>query len=307
MKRIVASIALCIATLLAADKAQAFGPNPPPPPGKKISRRTRVELQPHSYKQPLPAQARELDAGLYGEWYRSRFLWAPAEVGPLSLGGGTGSLDQMTEMDWFEPRRKGLFRYVRRRFLSYLKHLHSDQIKERWKDDPSFTPKEYAEARRALRESIRMNDLFRRKPTFQEVLTGRRPPRAARNPYVARVGAVRVDEDYRLDVDLDDLLGGPDSSEVAAEPARTPRTPSRRSKSRARRGRWFQLKVSPRGIVSGGRGIEPQDIVRNYGARVSLYVLPRRGRGPLFTSAARLKVTPRGEATLTIDLFKKRF
>ena len=306
MTRIAFTFFLCVATLMATQKARAAGPKATPPPQKKKrSLLQSFDLQPRSRAEKLPVRTDGLDPGLYGEWFRRRFLWSPEEAVPHVADPGRGALDHLTEIRWVEPKRDGLYRYVRKRARSYYKRLYVRQLDSIWESDPSFTANDYGQAMRRYRRACAMQDGAGRSPTIQEVLERRRPVRAARYPYVARLGPVRVDEDYRVQIDMHDLFGETDDADGAVEGAsgRGPAVRGRRRK--ASRGRWFDLKISPR--VAVGASYDQDRWVRNYGGRVSVAVLPRPGRGPLFTSAAKLKITPDGKATLTIDLFHKRF
>lgn len=308
MSRIAFTFVLCVATLMVTQRARAAGPKASPAgPDKKRSRLQNFDLQPRPHDVNLPARTEGLDPGLYGEWFHQRFLWSPEEAVSLAPDPGRGALEHLTEVRWVEPKRDGLYRYVRKRARSYMKRLYVQQLDAIWAADPSFTANDYAEAMRRYRRAGSEARSGQTVPSIQDLLEGRRPPRVVRYPYVARFGSMRIDEDYRVQIDFHDLLGdggdpapGLDEEPVVPRPVRDRRPPRGPT-----RGRWFDLKVSPR--VAVGASPEWTGWLRNYGGRVRVDVLPRRGLGPLFSSGARLKIKPDGEAILTIDLFEKRF
>jgi hypothetical protein len=262
--------------------------------------------RPHLATEAPPGHLGRLDPAVYGTWYADRFLWSPEEAEPIRWPRGVTCLDHLTKVEWMEPRReKGIYGYARKRALRYFKRAFVHQLDARLHGDPSYSINEYARQMGAYQRSVFLNDLNRTCPDIEEVLGFRTRTRAAPDPYVARLGPVRIDEHYRFEIDLDDIWGEPEPE--PDEEVAVPTAPARGRAARKRSPRIFDVKVSPRIGMRASIPFDVREVVRSYGARVSLDFLPRKGVGSLFRTSAGLKMRPDGEATFTLALIEKRF
>jgi hypothetical protein len=296
-------VSLVAATAVADDSNQAALSSSPSPVDSKKLPATQPDLHSRSHLETTPELGRDLDRATLLEWYRDRFLWDPARPDLSGEEGTEGCLAQLTEKKWVQRPKGGAYRYLRKKALHYFKKHYRRQLRENLERDPSYSFDDFEAGHQAWHRASLIQSVNDRPLQFGEVVGEEGPNEAAPDPYIARVGPFRIDDVYRLEVDLHDLWSAeaPEYDPVPGlgAPARTLRKAPRR--------RLLNLKMSTRLGVRVGNGLEAQDILRNYGAKFKAEYLPGRKKGPLFASEIGVKMTLDGRARITLNLIEKRF
>ena len=300
MKTVVAVLFSLVAATAAADDARTTAVPPSETPQNSPTRQPNLRFESSLGELTSPDRIAE---SIAPEQSRDQFLWDPLHPFAAATTERVDSLDQVTEKNLVQRKRQGLYRYLRKRAVRYYKRYHKGQIRRAWRTDPSYTNDDAVADSGAWYKAARRQAWSELSPRISGISGG--PPRelCAPQAYVARLGPLRIDEGYRLEIDLQDLWS-PEAPEYDPVPGQV--APAR-SLGKTPERRWVDVKISPRVNVRVGNGFAAEDLLRNYGGRVRFSFLPTGPDGPLFSSSIRLKVRLDGRAQLTINLIEKRF
>lgn len=305
MRWVPAILVLLVATTAVADDSSRTDASPVSPairPSRE-QRPPEPEYRSRTRLQVSPPSETEINTEAYADWYERRFLWDPGAPGSLFDNGEIDCLSKVTAKRWVQRRRGGAYRYLRKRAVHYFKREYRRQAKRDWRKNPSFGFEDYEASQAAWGRGNLLHKL-KDHPIRIAGIPGRTTPEVTpQEPYIARIGPLRIDDTYRLEVDLNDLWSSEapeyDTVPGAASPARSLRKSPRR--------RWVDVKVSPRMNVRVGRGNDAADVLRSYGGRVKVTILPRRPEGPLFRSSVKVKMDLDGDVRITFNLLEKHF
>ncbi|MCZ6691174.1 MAG: hypothetical protein O7H41_16430 [Planctomycetota bacterium] len=300
MKTVVAVLFSLVAATAAADDFRSTAVPPSEIPQNSPTRQPNLRFESSLEELSSPDRIPETTAP---ERSRDEFLWDPMHPFAAAATERVDCLDQVTEKNLVPRKRQGLYRYLRKRAVRFYKRYHKGQIRRARRTDPSYTYDDEVADSGAWYKAARRQAWSEEPPRISGISGG--PPRelCARQAYVARLGPLRIDEGYRLEIDLQDLWS-PEDPEYDPVPGQV--APARSLRKTPER-RWVDVKISPRVNLRVGNGFRTEDLLSNYGGRVRFSFLPNGTEGPLFSSSIRLKVRLDGRAQITLNIIEKRF